>query len=391
MDRASFAASPVGQLVPIQGFDARRQREYQHVAFSPAPLPEEVDLGADTWLVVAQAMNWLGRLDQAGRQVPNPALLRRPAIRKEAVSTSALEGTYAAFTDVLQAEADEDTNHRSPELTEILNYVRAAEHAFALAPERGISVGLLSELQEILVQDTPAAEKDAGRIRTHQVIIGSEDAAVEEARFIPPPEGDLLESGFREWERWVATPRELPSVVQAALAHYQFETLHPYHDGNGRIGRLVIALQLMKLGELQEPLLTVSSWLEARRQEYQDRLLQVSTDGDFDQWVCFFCRAIKDQAAQTVEKIAALLSFQDKIKQRIRETPIRGVAQEIAEDLIGQPVTTPIYAARHYGVSYPAANQAVARLVELGILRELTGRNYDRVFGSTEVIQIMDR
>ena len=390
MDRVAFSQSPVGQLIPIEGYDPRHQREYRHVAFCPTPLPEQVELQPETWVVVTQAMGWLGRLDQASRQVPNPALLRRPAIRKEAVSTSALEGTHAAFTDVLQAEADRDVSHRSPEVVEILNYVSAAEYAFDSVLARGLTVGLLSELQAILVQGTPAEKQDAGRIRTHQVLIGPETCPVEEARFVPPPHGDLLESGFRQWERWVATTRDMPSVVQAALAHYQFETLHPYHDGNGRIGRLAVALQLMLLGDLQEPLLTVSPWLERRREEYQDRLLEVSRTGDFDQWVRFFCNAIWAQAEQTVQKIDELLSLRSEIAARIREVPIRGVGQQIAEDLIGQPVTTPTYASDLYNVSYPAANQAIARLVDLGLLKELTGRNYGRMFGCRRVIDILD-
>jgi Fic family protein len=178
--------------------------------------------------------------------------------------------------------------------------------------------------------------------------------------------------------------------VQAALAHYQFETLHPYYDGNGRIGRLAVALQLMLLGDLQEPLLTVSPWLERRREEYQDRLLEVSRTGDFDQWVRFFCSAIRAQAEQTVQKIDDLLSLRSEMAARIREVPIRGVGQRIAEDLIGQPVTTPTYASDLYNVNYPAANQAIARLVDLGLLEELTGRNYGRMFGCRRVIDILD-
>lgn len=390
MEQETFSRSPDGRLVPIQGYDPRHQREYRHVAFAPEPLPDQLDLRPETWLVVSEAMSWLGRLDQASRHVPNPARLRRPAIRKEAVSTSALEGTHAAFTDVLQAEADTDASRQSPEIVEILNYVRAAEHAFASIHQRGLSVGLLSELQAILVQGTPSEDKDAGRIRTHQVLIGPHTSPVEEARFVPPPEGDLLESGFREWESWVGRSRIMPSVVQAALAHYQFETLHPYHDGNGRIGRLAIVLQLMLLGELQEPMLTVSPWLEARRQEYQDRLLEVSRTGDFDQWVHFFCTAVRAQSEQTVHKTSDLLSFHERIRRTVRETGITGVAQKIADDLISQPVTTPTHASRLYDVTYPAANKAIARLVEHGILHELTGRSYDRVFGSTEIINIMD-
>lgn len=391
MDVAAFSRTPVGRLLPIEGYDARLQKEYRHHAFLPDPLPETIALGGRTWAVVAESMKSLGRLDQAGRQVPNASLIRRPAIRREAVSTSALEGTHAAFTDVLEAEVDPVGRERSPEVAEVLNYVRAAEYAFASVPARGITMGLLSELQAILVQGTRAEERDPGRVRTHQVVIGPEGCPVEEARFVPPPPGDLLEGGFRDWTKWISGTRELPGVVQAALAHYQFETLHPYHDGNGRIGRLVIVLHLMALGELQDPLLTVSPWLEARRQEYQDSLLEVSKTGDFDQGVRFFCTAVDAQARQTVDKITDLLAFQEDVRLRMREANIKGVAAQIAEDLVAQPLVTSPFAARHYGVTYQAANSAIKKLTGLGILSELTGRTYDRIFGSREVLRVIER
>lgn len=380
----------MGQLVPIRGYDTRHGRHYEHVAFIPDPLPESVALSEPTWAEVARAMRALGRLDQAGRQLPNARLFRRPAIRREAVSTSALEGTFAAFTDVLEAETEvEDPADRSLELTEVLNYVRAAEYAFEIIGERPLSVGLLCELQALLVANTPAGERDPGRVRTHQVVIGPEGVRIEEARFVPPPADPQLETGLREWEAWVATRRDLPSVVQVALAHYQLEALHPFHDGNGRIGRLALVLHLMRLGELREPLLTVSTWLESRRREYQDRLLDVSRSGDLDGWVGFLARAVREQAEETVDKVERLLALQEGIRRRIREAPIRGVAAQIAEDLVGQPMISPTYAARAYGVSYPAANSAVQRLARLGLLEEVTGRRYKRLFASRDVLEIV--
>jgi Fic family protein len=390
MDVPAFATSPIGQLVPISGYDARHQADYAHFAFVPEPLPQEVQLTGETWNVVSRAMNSLGRLDQAGRQLPNPQMFRRSSIRREAVSTSALEGTHAAFTDVLEADVSTGAS-RSPEVTEVLNYVRAAEHAFESVRDRGLTLGLLLELQAILVKSTASSSAADGRIRNHQVVIGPDHCTVEESRFVPPPPGDHLVGGTNDWEKWISSDHALPAVVQTALAHYQFETLHPFADGNGRIGRLVVVLQLMTLGELSEPLLTVSPHLEARRSQYTDGLLAVSRTGDFDPWVRFFAGAVQASADQTVEKVGQLLEFQDAIRTRIREEPIRGVAAQIAEDLIGQPITTPTYASERYSVTYPAANSAVAKLTSLGILTELTGRAYGRVFAAKDVLRIIDR
>src|SRR5262249_516919 len=155
-------------------------------------------------------------------------------------------------------------------------------------------------------------------VRDHQVVIAPAGSRVADARFVPPPPGSDLEIGLREWAQWVEGPSELPVVVRAALAHYQFEVLHPFNDGNGRIGRLVIVLQLLPGGVLHEPLLTVSPWFEARHREYQDRLGRLSEDGDWDDWVAFFSTGVATQAASTTQKVRQLLAYQDETRARAR-------------------------------------------------------------------------
>jgi Fic family protein len=386
-----FESSPLGVLVPIDGFDPRFGEPYDHFAFVPHALPEEVVLDARTWARVAEAMQSVGRLDQAGRQIPNPALLRRPTLRREAQSTSALEGTFAPLTEVLEVDPD-DSPRRSPELVEVLNYVRAAEHAYNAIADRPLSLQLLSELHQLLMRGTRGDGPDAGRVRTHQVVIGAAAGRVADARFIPPPPGADLEVGLRAWVDWVNAPHpSLPPVVAAALAHYQFETLHPFNDGNGRIGRLAIVLHLMLSGALHEPLLTVSPWFEARRSDYQDELQRLSERGDWDRWVMFFATALRDQADDTTRKIDELVSFHDRARDLCRSENVRGTAVDVAEGLIARPILTPTWVQRHHGVSYPAANTAVARLERLGLLRETTGGRYGRVFAAEEVLRILER
>lgn len=377
--------------MPISGYDPRFAEGYDHWAFVPLPLPDHVDLAAETWALASEAMLSIGRLDQAGRQIPNSALLRRPTLRREAQSTSALEGTYAPLTEVLEADPD-DVRRRSPELLEVLNYVRAAEHGYRAIADRPLTLQLLLELHKLLVAGTRSDGSDAGKIRGHQVVIGASSGRVQDARFVPPPPGAELEVGLRTWVDWVNTMHPaLPPVVAVALAHYQFETLHPFNDGNGRIGRLAIVLHLMLTGVLREPLLTVSPWFEARRTDYQDELQRVSETGEWDRWVRLFASGLRDQADDTTRKVDELVSLHDHARELCRANNIRGIALEVAEGLIARPIITPTWVQQHYGVSYPAANSAVTRLEQLGLLRETTGGNYGRSFAADDVLRVLER
>jgi Fic family protein len=391
MDVERFRGSPVGHVVPISGSDPRFGETYDHWAFVPNPLPTEVALSPSARDAVTEAALALGRLDQAGTQVPNPALLRRPTLRREAQSTSALEGTHAPLTDVLEAE--DSGAATTPELREILNYVAAAEYAYTWVSERGrITRGLICELHAILMDGSPVDAVRAGKVRNIQVVIGSA-GPIQHARFVPPPPGHELEAGLTDLLDWIERPRKrsAQAVVDSALAHYQFETLHPFHDGNGRIGRLLIVLQLLAGEVVREPLLAVSPWFEARRAQYQDELQNMSMTGDVDRWVSFFCEGIRSQAQTTVEKITDLLAFRQDALSMVRASGRHSIAVDIAGDLVERPVLNVATTARRYGVSFVSANKAVAKLVELGLLVEITGRGHDRIFRCDRVLQILVR
>jgi Fic family protein len=381
----------VGRLVPISGTDPRFGEPFEHWAYVPGPLPDTVELGGRTWTAVAAAAGCLGRLDQAGQQLPDPSMLRRPTLRREAQSTSALEGTFAPLVEVLEVEPGE-ADRRSPELREVLNYVRAADYAYDYVLDRPFTLQFLCELHALLMDGTPSDGPERGKVRTTQVVIGAATGRVRDARFVPPPPGDELTAGLRAWVEWAnASHDSLPPIVEAALAHYQFETLHPFNDGNGRIGRLVIVLQLMRSGVVREPLLAVSPWFEARRREYQDELLRVSESGDWDRWVSFFAEAIRAQAEDTSRKVDELLAFQRDAKDRCQRAGVRGLARDLAEGLIGRPVLTIAAVQRRHDVSSTAAAKAVQRLVELGLVREVTGGNYARVYVAAGVVDVVSR
>jgi Fic family protein len=319
-----------------------------------------------------------------------PALFRQPSLRREAQSTSALEGTFAPIEEVLESRI-EDRASASLEMREILNYVVAAEEAFGWISERPLTTSLLGSLQGILVQGTAADYSDAGGLRDRQVLIGARGSAVEEARFVPPPSGDQLRAGVEEWVRWVnEPPLELPSVLLAALAHYQFETLHPFSDGNGRIGRLVIALQFMQRAVLREPILVVSPWFEARRDEYQDGLLELSRSGNWDSWVRFFARGVEASADDTRERVDALLEWQDETLKRVRSAGMSGVSERVAGELIGTPFLRANEVAERHAVSQQGAMKALRRLVTLGVIEERQ-RNGRVVFSAPTVVRLISR
>jgi Fic family protein len=388
VDHRALSASPIGDVVPISGTDPLNGRLFEHFAYVPAPLPAEPSLRSATWNQVAIAEAALGRLDQASQQFPEPALLRRPALRREAQSTSALEGTYAPFETVLASEP-EDRPGLPLEVREVLNYVVAAEEGFAWVTDRPLTVSLIERLQGVLVADTPGERYDAGRIRRRQVFIGSRGLPIEESRFVPPPPGEQLRAAVGDWVAWVRDPPEhLSPVVRAAMAHYQFETLHPFYDGNGRIGRLLIALSLMSDGVLREPILVVSPWFEARRSAYQDGLLNLSMTGEWDDWISFFAAGVAEAADTTRGRVERLLNWRQRALERVRAAGVSGVAERVAGELIGSPITRAPVIARQHGITQQGAMLALRRLVQLGVLEEQRIRG--RVsFVATEALALL--
>lgn len=379
-----------GEVVPIAGFDERTGEEYRHWAYVPAPLPRAVSLSAGTWTTVVRAEAALARLDQAARQLPDPSLLRGPTLRREAQSTNALEGTYAPLEDVLAPDVDERET-LGLELRENLNYVAAAEDGFRWVEARPLTLSALGALQRVLVHGTPGEHADSGGLRDRQVVIGTPGSRVVDARFVPPPPGDQLRSGVEQWLEWVAAPpAELSPVVRAAFAHYQFETLHPFSDGNGRIGRLLIVLQLIRDDVLAEPILVVSPWFEARRRDYQDGLLGLTVSGDWDAWVGFFAEGVAAGADSTRQTIEELLEWRDAALLAVRAARSSGVPERLAGELIGAPALTAGQVAARHRVSHQGAMNALRRLASLGLLEE-TQRRGRRTFIAAEVVRILTR
>jgi Fic family protein len=376
VDLSTFQPNAPGELVKISGTDPRRG-EWEHVAFVPHPLPKlPPDLSSRTYRLVADARAALAALDSTARRLPNPRIFRRPALQAEAQSTSALEGTYAPLAEVLTTDEDRPPN---PDLREVLNYVRMGDAAFGwIEAGRPLTVGMLEELQAMLVRGTRGESSASGAVRDHQVVIGQRIDAhpgalpVHAARFVPSPPGIDLRANLQDLLGWMSdkdVTQEIDPVVAAALAHYQFETLHPFHDGNGRIGRFLVVAHLLMEGVLLEPTLTVSPWFEARRTEYYDNLFTVSTRADWDSYIRFFATGLASSATTTHERMTAMVDVQESMKDRIRRSSLRAdTAHALVDYAIANTSFTIRTVERSLNISYGRANSLVGQLVHLGIL-----------------------
>ncbi len=388
MDIGKFEQSPTGSLVPITVDE--RGEQVSHAAFVPNDLTDELELRPNTWSKVITAAEMLGRLDAVTTELGlDPVLLSRPTVRREAVSTSALEGTFAPAEDVLSSEVDLD-RPRSPAVQEILNFIAATDHGVQRIIDFPTGTRLACELQDLLIRGTPSDDYQRGNLRQTQVIIGPyQGCSVKDATYVPPPPGEKLVRGMDAWEKWFHNTTDLHIIVRVAVAHYQFEALHPFTDGNGRIGRLLAILQLVEAGVLGGPLLNLSPYFETRSEEYRHRLREISVSGDWDGWIGFFCEALSIQAQEAIDRVHALLLWKHEAIDKLRSKKYKGLILEITETLIETPVLNVKSVVTRFGHTTASANNAVNRLVEEGLLIETTGGKYNRIFQAQAVVEIL--
>lgn len=389
MKPEQFSPEAPGTLRRIQGVDPRTQKSWETHAFLPDDLPLELALSPEVQLTLGQADRALGGLNAFLSLIPNPQWLVRPSLSREAVSTSALEGTYASLEEVMEADYL-DEKAPSAQVREVRNYLDAADRSLELLKTRPVSRRLLEELQLILVKGTRGEAYDSGQIRQRQVFIGGSGRSVQDARFVPPPPGDALDEGVSSWEKWINTAERIHPLVRVALGHYQFETLHPFSDGNGRIGRLVVTLQLIDQGLLDYPVLNLASWLEPRRDEYIDLLLAVSQRGAFEEWLTFFLRGVAEQAEVTTNTMKDLLALRDSMLNQLREAKDRSIATRVAGDLIETPIFDVTAVARRYEVTHQAASNAVRKLTDLNLVEQVGQRGHKRLYISRHVMEILN-
>ena len=337
-------------------------------AFVPNALPPTLIWDSELASAVSQAERALGRLGGAGQDLPNPHLLIRPFLQREALLSSEIEGTQASASDLVMLEVDPQIENRVPDVREVVNYVRALEYGLQRQKNLPLSLRLLRELHGILMEGVRGENRTPGKFRRSQVHIGSPGASIDQARYIPPPPSHLSET-LDEFEKFLHTPSDLPSVVRLALVHYQFEAIHPFMDGNGRIGRLLISLTLCLDDILPLPLLYLSAYFHRNREEYYSRLLQVSAQGAWMKWVLYFARGVAIEANDAADRVQRLKDLHGDYTRRVQTARASALLTALIDELFNRPVVTVAIVTKLLKVTPPTAHRHVDRLIELGILR----------------------
>lgn len=377
-----FVAPEWGRAVPVSGPDGA------YHAFEPAPIPRALILAPDTVAALSRADMALGRLAGAGRLLLNPHILASPYVVREAVSSSAIEGTQASVSDVYRAQAEGAGESDRGDLLEVRNYIRAMTRGLELLPDLPISKRLVADIHGVLLRGVRGREKTPGEFRTRQNFIGSADDRPQTAIFVPPTAGASMETALHDWETFTHEESDLPVLVRCALLHYQFETIHPFLDGNGRLGRLLIVFFLVEQEVLPQPLLYLSSYFEQRRSDYAERLQAVREKGEVQQWLQFFLRGVQGQATDAVERAERLADLREKYRHSLAGS--RSRAPEVVDLLFENPFATGPTVAERLGMTWQGAKNLLSDLENRGILRPYAvkpgGR---RSWVADEVLQVV--
>jgi Fic family protein len=369
-----------------------RRQPTGYWAFIPCSLQPtpNVDL-ASLEPLLSNANLALGKLDGIGAIVPNPELFVQMYGRKEAVLSSQIEGTQASLSDVLEEESDipVEATERPSDVREVLNYVSSLNKGLARLTDLPLSLRLIREIHEELMSGVRGRDKTPGEFRRTQNWIGPEGSTLNDAVFVPPPAPEMLES-LADLERFVRADDNLPVLLRAGIAHAQFETIHPFLDGNGRLGRLLITFMLSERGVLSRPLLYLSFFFKQRKQEYYSRLMAVREEGDWEGWLQFFLTGVQSVSVQAASTARRVLDLQALERQRISIAfPNKANAARFLEMIYVKPTVTAKSVSRHLEVSIPTANTLVSEFARLKILDEVTGRERDRVFRHTAYYRVL--
>lgn len=352
-------------------------------AYYPEPLPRQVELPPDVLKLLDEATGAVHRLGGLGRLIPNPHLLIGPHLRLEAVLSSRIEGTRTEVEELLRFEAGQLFDPEAAnEAREVQNYVVALEHGLWRIREGfPLSVRLLREMHTHLLDGVRGRHLRPGELRTSPNWIGG--TTLDNAVFVPPPL-DAMGPALDDWERFLHD-ENLPLLVQLALAHYQFETIHPFLDGNGRIGRLLIPLMLVLRGALPQPLLYLSAYFERWRGDYYDHLLFTSQRGDLMPWLRFFLEGVREQARDAEDRIVRLVELQHEMRAELLRERRPNTVVRLAELLFATPVLTAAQAEQRLGVSRQTAQAAIRVLLDRGDLVEITGRSRGRIYEAPQI------
>jgi Fic family protein len=372
------ASEPPGRYQPIAGGGR---------AFVPAPLPPRLEWTPEVLAAASEASLLLGRLSGQGAGFQNPHLLIRPFVRREAVLSSRIEGTQATLGEILADEAGAAVERAPDDLKEVKNYVVALEKGVARLKELPLSLRLLRELHQTLMKGVRGDSADPGEFRRTQNWIGPRGATVSNARFVPPPPNEVPVC-LNAWEKYLHE-RDLPPLLQAALLHYQFEAIHPFIDGNGRVGRLLITLFLIEREILPSPLLYLSAFFEASRRDYYDLLTGVSARGEWEPWILYFLRGAALQAKDALGRVEKINALREKWRKRLAFRQTMKV-MKLIDRITVNPFITIKGAAEDLGVAFTTAQRTIDVLAEQKILVPRDDARRGRVYVAKSLLDILD-
>ena len=382
MDPKAFQNSPTGRAVHVARGD--------YWAYVPNPLPPNLTWTSELVADLSTADQALGRLAGLGATLPNPHILIAPFMHREAVLSSQIEGTQASLSDLYAYEAVQLSLFDQPsDVREVHNYVRALEYGLERLSSLPLSLRLIRELHEHLMAGVRGEHQTPGEFRRSQNWIGPPGCTLNSATFVPPPVAEMKKA-LDTFETFLYTDSPLPSLVRLGLIHYQFEAIHPFLDGNGRVGRLLITLLLCAWGLLPQPLLYLSAYFEAHRQEYYDHLLGVSQYGTWEAWLRFFLRGVAEQSLDAVVRATQLQVLHAQYHQRFQTMRAAARLLQVVDLLFVRPILGIPQVAEALGVSHQSASRYVEALETEGVLRETTGQARNRVYRADKVLQAIE-
>ena len=379
MDTNAYANSTAGRVI-------RTAAGYQ--SFVPNPLPPaDLDLRPLSGALEEASMA-LGRLSGIGGSLKNPYLLVRPLARREAVLSSRIEGTHATLSDVFTFEARNARADKDSDVREVHNYAVALEHGMSRLASLPISLRLVREIHRILLTEVRGNYATPGEFRTTQNWIGPPGCTLESATFVPPPVEEMVPA-LGDWERFHHEASDLPLLVRLGISHYQFEAIHPFVDGNGRVGRLLIPLLLCDKDVMPQPLLYLSGFFERHRDDYYRLLLAVSRRGQWIEWLQFFLAGISDQARDATVRIDRLQALQEAYRGQFATARASALLPRLIDRLFENPMISVSQARDELGVTFRAASQNIAKLEKAGIVRERTGQERNRIYVADEILRLL--
>ncbi|MGC9396868.1 MAG: Fic family protein [Anaerolineae bacterium] len=380
MDLQAFRDSETGKVLRVPGQD--------YWAYYPAPLPPRLAWTSDLVLALSSADSALGELKGLGHKLANPHLLIAPFIRREAVLSSRIEGTQASLTDLYAYEAAQlPLFDRPADVKEVYNYVGALEYGLARLQTFPLSLRLIRELHAHLMEGVRGEYQTPGEFRRSQNWIGPPGYLLNDATFVPPPP-DAMHAALNDLETYLHAPPVLPPLVRLGLIHYQFETIHPFLDGNGRVGRLLIVLLLCAWGLLPRPLLYLSAYFQRHREAYYEHLLAVSQRGAWDAWLRFFLRGICEQSQDAIARSRRLLDLRERYREQFQNQRAAARLLQVIDYLFARPIiTVNSLAQAEEDIDYQSAYRYVNTLEGAGILREITGQARNRVYQADAILE----